>query len=103
MLSAGWAPTVGVVGWAIGDSHGPFAPALGLGVVNIFEEEIITADNQLLTVNSAHHADLYWALRGGGGGNWGVISAITYRAHKIPQGCVTELTIKSNGNMCSDN
>jgi ribonuclease T2 len=81
VISSGWASTVGVVGWAIGGGHGPFAPSKGLGVDNILELDIITANGTFLTANAVNNTDLYWALRGGGGGNWGIITAITYRAH----------------------
>lgn len=57
-----------------------------MGVDNIVEANIVIANGTLLTVNSEQNSDLYWALRGGGGGNWGVISSITLRTHVNPTG-----------------
>ena len=83
-ISSGWASTVGVIGWSIGGGHGPFAPSKGLGVDNILEVEIILANGTLLQVNSTHNSDLYWALRGGGGSTWGLITSIRFKSYKIP-------------------
>ena len=88
-LATGWAATVGVVGWALGGGHGPFASQLGLGVDNTLEVEIILANGTLVTANDQQNTDLYWALRGGGGSAWGIITSITYRAFKSPQGGFT--------------
>lgn len=100
VVSSGWASTVGVVGWAIGGGHGPLAPSLGLGVDNILEVDIITAEGNKLTANNKNNTDLFWALRGGGGGNWGIITAITYKAHFIPAGGFTYVTYLWNGTYC---
>lgn len=96
VIASGWAGTVGVIGWSVGGGHGPLSPAKGTGVDNILEVEIVTADARVLIANSTLNSDLYWALRGGGGSTWGVISAITLKAHYIPDGGFTRvLTIWS--------
>eukprot|EP00128_Syssomonas_multiformis_P015447 Colp12_sorted_trinity150504_noHs@18271 len=84
VISSGWATTVGIVGWSLGGGHGPFAPAFGLGVDNILEAEVVLANGTVVMANSELNPDLYWALRGGGGSTWGVITALTLRAHPIP-------------------
>ena len=48
---------------------------------NVLEITIILADGQHLVANSYHNKDLFWALRGGGGGTWGVVTSVTYRTH----------------------
>ena len=102
-VSSGWASTVGVVGWAIGGGHGPFAPSKGLGVDNILAAEIVTANGSLITVNATgQYSDLYWAIRGGGGSNWGIFTSITYRAHTIPDGGFTSFSGVWNGNFCKE-
>lgn len=78
------------------------APSRGLGVDNILEVELVTAEGNLIRANSTHHSDLYWALRGGGGSNWGVITAITMRLHKIPSGGFTVWTGMWAGTMCDE-
>lgn len=52
MVASGWALTVGVVGWSIGGGHGPVSAAKGLGVDNILEVDIVTADGSLITANA---------------------------------------------------
>ena len=57
------------------------APKYELGVDNVLEFEIVTADGQLRTANECTNSDLFWALRGGGGGTWGVVTKATFLAH----------------------
>ncbi len=75
-----------MVGWAIGGGHGPLVPGFGLGVDNILEVDIVLANGSLETVNAKNMPDLFFAIRGGGGSTWGIITAITYKAHKLPPG-----------------
>jgi len=51
------------------------------GVDNVSEMTIVTADGNHVVTNSYSNPDLFWALRGGGGGTWGVITSVTYREH----------------------
>ena len=51
------------------------------GVDNVLEITIVTADGQHVVANSYCNQDLFWALRGGGGGTWGVVTSVTYRTH----------------------
>eukprot|EP00128_Syssomonas_multiformis_P011734 Colp12_sorted_trinity150504_noHs@3484 len=97
VISSGWASTVGVIGWSIGGGHGPFSPAFGLGVDNILEVEIVLANGTIAVANSTQNVDLYWAIRGGGGSTWGVITSITIRAHPIPAGGFTKMTMVFGG------
>jgi ribonuclease T2 len=100
-VSAGWAISVGVVGWSIGGGHGPFAPSRGMGVDNILEVEIVTATGELVVANEVQNTDLWWAVRGGGGSTWGVITSITLRAHATPEGGFVMGGISWSGGMCS--
>ena len=90
-ISSGWALTVGIIGWSTGGGHGPFSPSKGLGVDNILEVDIVIANGTLITANSVNNSDLFWGIRGGGGSTWGVITAITVKAYKIPVGGFTVL------------
>ena len=51
------------------------------GVDNVLEITIVTADGKYVVANSYCNQDLFWALRGGGGGTWGVVTSVTYRTH----------------------
>lgn len=72
-------------GWLQGGGHSSLSPRYGLGVDNVLEIEIVTADGILRTVNEYNSPDLFWALRGGGGGTWGVITKATYKAYPSEQ------------------
>jgi hypothetical protein len=51
------------------------------GVDNVLEFTIVTPDGDHVAANTYTNADLFWALRGGGGGTWGVLTSVTYRTH----------------------
>src|SRR5262249_7650840 len=48
------------------------------------EAEIVTADGQTRTLNACSDPELFWALKGGGGGSWGVVTRVTLRTHELP-------------------
>lgn len=52
-----------------------------MGVDNLLEMDIVTADGQLQTISECSNPDLFFAVRGGGGGTWGVATRVTYKAH----------------------
>jgi len=54
---------------------------ISLGVDNVVEFNIVTSTGEYLTANSYTHTDLFWALRGGGGGTYGIVTSVTYRTH----------------------
>ena len=82
VVVGGYSFSVGASGgYPQGAGHSVNGPQFGLAVDNMLEVEIVTADQQILTINSCTNEDLFWAVRGGGGGSWGVITSITYEAH----------------------
>jgi len=78
------------------------APGYGLGVDNILEATIVLSDGSIVTANSKENSDLFWALRGGGGSNWGIITSITIKANKIPAGGFTAWDVTWTGNYCNN-
>ncbi|KAJ7187726.1 FAD-binding domain-containing protein [Mycena pura] len=66
-------------GYLQGGGHSALSPALGLGSDNALEFDVVVASGELLKVNSASHPDLFFALRGGGAGSWGIIVSATVR------------------------
>jgi FAD/FMN-containing dehydrogenase len=83
-IPAGSCPSVGIAGHALGGGMGLAGRRFGLTADNLLSAQIVTADGQLRTVSSHTNPDLYWALRGGGGGNFGVVTSFTFRVHPIP-------------------
>ncbi len=76
--------TVGIGGLALGGGIGVLARRLGLTCDNVVGLEVVTADGSLLRCDAAHHPDLYWACRGGGGGNFGAVTSFALRTHPAP-------------------
>jgi hypothetical protein len=82
-VPAGTCPTVGIAGLALGGGIGFAARKLGLTCDNLLEATIVTASGATLVCNSRQHQDLYWALRGGGGGNFGIVTRLVFRTHPV--------------------
>ena len=59
----------------------PYSPNCSAGVDNVLEIMIVTADGDHVIANPYQNEDLFWALRGGGGGTWGVVTSVTYKTH----------------------
>ncbi|KAJ7304827.1 FAD-binding domain-containing protein [Mycena albidolilacea] len=79
MFIGGYAQTIGASGgWMMGGGHSVLTPSFGLGVDRVLEIKIVTPDGQLRTANACQNADLFWALRGGGGGTFGVVIESTH-------------------------
>ncbi|KZV69238.1 FAD-binding domain-containing protein [Peniophora sp. CONT] len=79
-------PTVGAAGgWLQGGGHSFISNTYGLGVDRVVQYRVVTADGQYLTASACRHQDLFWALRGGGGGTFGVVMEATVLADpKVP-------------------
>jgi FAD/FMN-containing dehydrogenase len=84
-VPGGSCPTVGIAGLTLGGGIGVVARAYGVTSDNVQSLQIVTADGQIRTCNSSQNSDLYWACRGGGGGNFGVVTSFTFRTHQVGQ------------------
>ena len=87
-LPAGSCPTVGISGLTLGGGHGVASRAYGLTCDSLTGATLVTADGTVLRVDAGHHPDLFWALRGAGNGNFGVVTELRFRTHAAPA-CVT--------------
>ncbi len=84
LIPGGSCPTVGITGLALGGGIGVLGRAYGMTCDNIDSLQMVTADGVLRTCSPNQHEDLYWASRGGGGGNFGVVTSFTFKTHPIP-------------------
>ncbi|MES4886412.1 FAD-binding oxidoreductase [Streptomyces sp. NPDC096012] len=91
-IPAGSCPTVGVSGLVLGGGHGVVSRAYGLTCDNLTQATLITADGTQVTADASHHSDLFWALRGAGNGNFGVVTELHFRTHPAPQAVTAYLT-----------
>jgi FAD/FMN-containing dehydrogenase len=78
----GFVSETGVAGLTLGGGFGWLARRFGWAVDNLEEVEIVTADGEIRTANRDANADLFWAIRGGGG-NFGVVTRFTFRLHDV--------------------
>ncbi|MCD7445461.1 FAD-binding oxidoreductase [Streptomyces lincolnensis] len=91
-IPAGSCPSVGVSGLTLGGGHGVVSRAYGLTCDSLTQATIVTADGKQLTANATDHKDLFWALRGAGNGNFGVVTELQYRTHPAPQAVTAYLS-----------
>ena len=82
-MPAGSCPTVGFGGLALGGGYGLAARAFGLTADNVIALVVVTPDGRLRRVDARHDEDLFWALRGGGGGNFGIVTRFELRVHRV--------------------
>jgi FAD/FMN-containing dehydrogenase len=82
-LPGGSCPSVGVAGLTLGGGVGYSSRMLGTTADNLRQLRVVTANGQLLTCDSSRHADLFWACRGGGGGNFGIVTELTFATHPV--------------------
>ena len=97
VIPLGTCPDVGVVGATLGGGIGCLSRKHGLSCDNVLAFNLITADGQQRVINTLEHSDLFWALRGSGGSQFGVITHITFRLHPAPayvQGGIIEWPIQ---------
>ena len=74
---------VGMTGLTLGGGYGPLIGRFGLALDNLLAAEVVLADGSIVTAKHDSGADLFWALRGGGG-NFGVVTAMRHRLHDLP-------------------
>lgn len=83
IIPAGSCSGVGISGLTLGGGYGLFSRELGLTCDSLLEAEMITADGKLITASP--DSDLLWALKGGGNGNFGVVTQFKFQTHQAPQ------------------
>ena len=83
-IPAGSCPSVGIAGLTLGGGVGFAGRKLGLTSDNLAEVSLVDARGRLLACGPKEHADLFWACRGGGGGNFGIATSFRFRTHPAP-------------------
>jgi FAD/FMN-containing dehydrogenase len=82
-VPGGSCATVGIAGLAQGGGVGLSARKMGTTADNIRQMTIVTANGRALVCNERQNSDLYWALRGGGGGNFGIVTSFVFDTHPV--------------------
>jgi FAD/FMN-containing dehydrogenase len=84
-VQGGGCTTVGAAGGFIqGGGFGSWSKKYGTAAAGMLEAEVVTADGRLLVANACQNSDLFWALRGGGGGTFGIVTKMTLMTHPLP-------------------
>jgi FAD/FMN-containing dehydrogenase len=83
-VQGGGCMTVGVAGLVQSGGFGSFSKRYGTAASSLLEAQIVTADGTLRTVNACNDPDLFWAVKGGGGGSFGVVTHLTLKTHDLP-------------------
>jgi FAD/FMN-containing dehydrogenase len=84
-VQGGGCTTVGVAGLIQSGGFGSLSKAFGSAASWLLEAEVVTADGVVRIVNACTDPELFWALQGGGGGSWGVVTRVTLRTHDLPE------------------
>jgi UDP-N-acetylenolpyruvoylglucosamine reductase len=83
-IPAGSCPSVGLGGHVLGGGMGLAGRAFGLALDNLVAAEIVTADGAVHEVSKHNQPDLFWAIRGAGGGNFGIVTRLRFHVHPLP-------------------
>jgi len=81
-VPCGIVPKTGIAGLTLGGGVGWLLRKYGMSIDNLLSIQIVTADGRVLAANASENADLFWALRGGGG-NFGVVTSFEFQAHPV--------------------
>jgi len=84
-VQGGGCTTVGVAGLVQSGGFGSFSKHYGTAAAGLLEAEVVTADGKVRVANACTNPDLFWALKGGGGGTFGAVSKVTLRVRDLPE------------------
>ena len=84
-VQGGGCTTVGVAGLVQSGGFGSFSKNYGMAAAGLLEAEVVTADGEVRIANACTNPDLFWGLKGGGGGSLGVVTRVTLRTRELPE------------------
>ncbi|PYH92808.1 putative isoamyl alcohol oxidase [Aspergillus ellipticus CBS 707.79] len=105
VVTTGQDPSVGLGGYIQGGGHGPISRTYGLAASHVLQMRVVTVTGQILVANDAKNQDLFWALRGGGPGLYGVVTEYVIRHHPVPHNVIMGsvlITPKDGSNHSAD-
>jgi hypothetical protein len=83
-VQGGGCTTVGVAGLIQSGGFGSFSKNYGMAAAGLLEAEVVTADGSVRVANACRNPELFWGLKGGGGGSLGVVTRLTLRTRELP-------------------
>ncbi|KAI4614833.1 hypothetical protein J4E80_006337 [Alternaria sp. BMP 0032] len=98
VVTTGQDPSVGLGGYIQGGGHGPLASTYGLASSQVLQMTVVTTTGHVLVANEVQNEDLFWALRGGGAGQYGVVTEYVIKHYPAPRNVVmASVQIKPKG------
>lgn len=91
-LVGGTCPNTGIAGLTLGGGIGFLTRKYGLACDNLLAAEVVLANGEIVRCNSKQHEDLFWALRGAGNGNFGIVTKFAFRVYPIEKVVIFDLT-----------
>jgi FAD/FMN-containing dehydrogenase len=92
VIPGGTCPSVGLTGLTLGGGFGLLSRRRGLTCDALIEAEMVTAGGEVVRANENQNPDLFWALRGGGGGNFGIVTELIFRVEPIGDVAVASMS-----------
>jgi hypothetical protein len=92
-------PSVGLIGWLTGGGHGPLSTRYGMGADNLLEATVVTPDGKVVLTNPCRNEDLFFAIRGGGGSTFGVITEVVVRTFPSPSTIAHTFQVRSKSSI----
>jgi FAD/FMN-containing dehydrogenase len=84
-VQGGGCMTVGVAGLVQSGGFGSFSKRYGLAAASLLQAEVVTADGAVRIANACTNPELFWGLKGGGGGSLGIVTRLTLKVHELPE------------------
>jgi FAD/FMN-containing dehydrogenase len=103
VIVTGANPGVGLMGWIMNGGHGMLSSTYGMGADNLLEATIVTPDGREILTNPCINSDLFFAIRGGGGGTYGVVLSAVIKTFPSPRTTLHQLSIASVSSNISSN
>lgn len=98
IFPGGTCPNVGLSGFVLGGGYGFWARKFGLAIDSLESVDIVLPNGELVTANETYYSDLFWACRGAGNGNFGVVVSLTLTLTQIPSSqLISKYVINWNG------
>ena len=89
-------------GYIAGGGHTPLSGLYGMAADQVMALEVVTADGRFVTASPEENTDLFWALRGGGGSTFGIVTSVIIRVHPALPVVTSELSFETSATVTTE-